>query len=336
MADKKKVAVIGGGTWGLSLAKVLWENGHSVRIWDFFAGVVEKLKTTRSHPRLLRLRVPDHVVLTSDLSEALQGAEAAAIVVPSLAVRSTCQAIRDARLHEQIQTWAVCSKGIEHDPIRLMHEVLIEVFGKEVEPKVAVLTGPSHAEEIAQGLPASVVAFSTDKIAAKRVQDLFGQPRFRVYTGDDVLGAELAGALKNVVAIAAGIADGMGFGDSTRAALITRSLAEMVRLGTKMGAKSETFMGLAGIGDLIATATSQHSRNHQFGELLAQGKSRQEALDEVGMVVEGYNTARAACALGEKYGVEMPISQAVYKVIFENVSAQKVLEALLSREAKHE
>ncbi|MBI1784239.1 NAD(P)-dependent glycerol-3-phosphate dehydrogenase [Candidatus Sumerlaeota bacterium] len=336
MEQKQNVVILGAGTWGLALAKVLWERGHAVRLWDYFASVIEKLKTTRSHPRLLRLRIPDNVTLTANLGEAVKDAEAAVIVVPSLAVRQTCQAIKDANLAVGIKLWAVCSKGIEHDPIRLMHEVVVEVLGEAIEPRLGILTGPSHAEEVAQGLPTSVVACASNPETAKAIQQLFFQPRFRVYTHDDVLGAELGGSLKNIVAIAAGIADGMGFGDSTRAALITRSLAEIVRLGTAMGARPETFYGLTGIGDLIATATSRHSRNHQFGELLAQGRTRQEALDEVGMVVEGYNTARAACALGEKYGVDMPISGAVYKLIFEDIPPAKALELLLSREAKPE
>lgn len=336
MADAKQVVILGGGTWGLALAKVLWENGHGVRIWDLYEPVIEKLRTTRAHPRLVGLEIPQNVVLTSDLATAMNGAETAVIVTPSTAVRATCETVKKAGLEGGIKLWVVCSKGIEHDPIRLMHEVLHDVFGQEVEKKTVIVSGPSHAEEVAKGLPISVVATSHNADAAIAVQQLFHQKRFRVYTHDDLMGVELGGSLKNVVAIAAGVADGMNFGDSTRAALITRSLAEMVRLGVAMGARTETFMGLTGIGDLIATATSVHSRNHQFGELLAAGKSRQEALDEVGMVVEGYNTAKAACLLGEKYGVEMPISNAVYKLIFEGLPSKQAVELLLARDAKPE
>ncbi len=332
----KQVAVLGAGTWGLVLAKILSQNGHAVRSWDFFPAVIEKLKKDRTHPRFQGWKIPEDIALTADLAEALKGVEVVVLAVPSIAVRSICEALREAKLDSAIQLWVICAKGIESESLMPLHAVVGDVLGKDLQAKCCVLSGPSHAEEVAQGLPATVVACSSNPSAAEEAQKLFFQPRFRIYTHDDVLGAELGGSLKNIFAIAAGISDGMGLGDNARAGLITRSLVEMIRLGVAMGARQETFMGLSGIGDLIVTATSRHSRNHQFGELLARGKTSDEALKEVGMVVEGYNTVKAACALGKKFDVEMPISEAVRKVIFDDVPAAKAIQGLLSREAKPE
>lgn len=335
-APPARVAVLGAGTWGLALMKILHENGHAVRMWDFFPAVIERLGTREPNRRLGGLCVPESVSLHADLGEALRGAELAVVVVPSTAVRSTIRAALDSREAGVVAAWVLCSKGIEPGTRKLLHEVAAEELGPGGDRRVVVLTGPSHAEEVALGLPTSIVAASLDPEAAGRVQRLFFQPRFRVYTHDDVLGAELGGAIKNVIAIAAGVSDGLGFGDNTRAALITRSLVEIIRLGVAMGARMETFIGLSGLGDLIVTATSRHSRNHQFGELLASGKSCVEALAEIGMVVEGYNTVAAARDLGREHGVEMPIAEAVHRLIFEGLPAREALMSLLGREAKPE
>lgn len=332
----RRVVVLGAGTWGLGLGKILWEKGHDVRLWDFYPEVIEKLRRDRSHPRLGGLRVPDSVGMSADLIEAVRDREVAVLVTPSTAIRSTCEAIKAAGLDASIQRWVLCSKGLEPDTLILLSDVILEALGADAAPRVCALTGPSHAEEVARGLPTAVVAASQNPDCAKDVQSIFMRPHFRVYTSDDLIGAELGGALKNVIAIAAGISDGMGFGDNTRAGLITRSLVEMTRLGVAMGARAETFMGLSGIGDLIVTATSVHSRNHQFGELLARGLTCYEALKEVGMVVEGYTTVKAAKALSERHGVEMPIVDATHMIIYEGVPAREALEALLSREAKPE
>ena len=337
MTERMPTAVVlGAGTWGIVLAKVLHDNGCEVRAWDFYPAVIESLRETRTTPRLPDFKVPEGILLTPDLAEAVRGAEVAVIVVPSMAVRSTCESIRDAGLADAIRTWVICSKGIESETLLPLHSVVVETFGNGAEDKVGVLSGPSHAEEVGRGLPTSIVACSTNRDLALEIQRLFFQPRFRVYTHDDILGVELAGAIKNVIAIAAGIADGMGFGDNTRAALITRGLAEIVRLGEAMGARRETFMGLSGIGDLIVTASSPHSRNHQFGEFLAQGKSCPEALEAVGMVVEGHAAAKSAHALAKKFNVELPIIEGIYQTIYKGVPAREGLEALLSREAKPE
>lgn len=332
----RRVAVLGAGTWGLALAKILWENGHDVRLWDFFPEVVEKLRSERGHPRLTGLRIPDSVMITADLAEAARDREIVVVVTPSTAVRSTFEALRAKGLDAGVKAWALCSKGLDPDTLMPLSDVVVDVLGPAAAARVAALTGPSHAEEVARGLPTALVAASANADCARAIQEVFRQPRFRVYTSDDILGAELGGALKNIIAIAAGMADGMGFGDNARAGLITRSLVEMIRLGTAMGARADTFIGLSGLGDLIVTATSKHSRNREFGELLAQGRSCFEALKEVGMVVEGYNTVKAAKLLADRHGVEMPLVDAAHSVIYEGVPAREALEALLAREPKPE
>lgn len=334
--EPRAVAVLGAGTWGIVLAGRLAANGHHVRAWDFYPEVIESLKSTGMTPRLPDFRVPPEIVLTPDLGLALDGAEVCVIVVPSTAVRSTCEAIAAGDVAGSVRLWVLCSKGIEQGTLLPLHEVLAAVLGEEAASRTAVLSGPSHAEEVARGLPTTVVACAESAELAGQVQRLFFSPRFRVYTHDDRLGAEIGGALKNVIAIAAGISDGMGFGDNSRAALITRGLAEIVRLGVAMGARRETFVGLAGLGDLVVTASSLHSRNHRFGELLAQGKNCQEALDGVGMVVEGYATAKSAHDLAVRHGIEMPIADVVFRVIYEDLPAREALEALLAREARSE
>jgi glycerol-3-phosphate dehydrogenase (NAD(P)+) len=334
--NRNTVAVLGAGTWGIVLAQLLHENGHGVSAWDFYAEVIEKLKTARGHPRMPGFSLSPEILLTSDIGEVLRGAEAAVLVVPSLAIRGTCEKIRELKLHEQVKTWAIASKGIEPSSLKPLNEVVVEVLGEPVRPCVGVLSGPTHAEEVARKLPATLVAAAENPDTAARIQQLFFNPFFRVYTQDDVLGVELGAALKNVIAIAAGVSDGFGFGDNTRAALITRGLAEIMRLGVTMGARRETFMGLSGLGDLVVTTSSVHSRNHRFGELLAEGKSCEEALKGVGMVVEGYATAQSAHALAKKFGVEMPISEAVYRVCYEGLGPREALQALLARGAKSE
>lgn len=328
--------VLGAGTWGIVLAQLLADGGHRVRAWDYHAHVVEGLRKNRSNPRLPGFMISEKVELESDLAAALEGSEIAVIVVPSTAVRSACETIRKLGAHERIRTWVIASKGIEPVTLLPMHDVLVEVFGEGVRARIGVLGGPTHAEEVARNLPATIVAAATDLQFAEEIQQLFFHPRFRVYTQDDLLGVELGGALKNVIAIAAGVSDGLGFGDNARAALITRGLAEMVRLGVVMGARRETFMGLSGLGDLVVTTSSVHSRNHRFGELLAEGKNCKQALEGVGMVVEGYATAQSARALAKKFGVDMPITEVVYRVLYEGLPAQDGLRALLARGAKSE
>lgn len=333
---KLTAAVLGSGTWGIVLAQVLCDNGHDVRAWDYHASVVEKLKQTRGHARMPELKLSDCILFTADLAEALRGAQLGVFVVPSIAIRETCEKIRDLGLADQIEVWAIASKGIEPASLKPLNQVAADVLGESARPRIGVLSGPTHAEEVARRLPATLVAAAENPETAEQIQQAFFNPLFRVYTQSDVLGVELGGALKNIIAIAAGVSDGLGFGDNTRAALITRGLHEMVRLGVAMGAQRETFMGLSGLGDLVVTTSSKHSRNHQFGELLAAGKKPEEALKEVGMVVEGYATVKSASALAQKHGVDMPITEAVYKVCYEGYSPKEALQRLLARSAKSE
>jgi glycerol-3-phosphate dehydrogenase (NAD(P)+) len=333
---KRTIGVLGAGTWGIVLAQVLAKNGHRVRAWDFFPEVVEALRRDRVTPRLPDFEVDASIELVTELGDAARDAEMIVLVVPSTAVRQTCESLKKLGVVGAGKTWVVCSKGIEPETLMLLHEVVEDVMGGDVSHHIGALSGPSHAEEVSRGLPTTVTACSHDPAVAEEIQAAFFNPRFRVYTHDDIVGVELGGALKNVAAIAAGISDGMGFGDNSRAALVTRGLAEMVRLGVAMGARRDTFMGLSGLGDLVVTAVSPHSRNHRFGEYLAQGMSCEDALKAVGMVVEGYASARSAHALARKHDVEMPIADAVYSVIYEGLSAREGLEQLLAREKKPE
>lgn len=334
--EKKSVTVLGAGTWGIALSGVIARNGHKVRAWDYYPKVIEDLKRTRSTPRLPDYQIDEAVELVADLEDAARGAEVLVIVVPSTAVRQTCESLKKVGITGSDKTWVICSKGIEPDTLMLLDAVVADVMGRKTEERIGALSGPSHAEEVTRGLPTVVTACSSNPEVAQEILDVFFHPRFRVYTHDDIVGVELGGSLKNVIAIAAGVSDGMGFGDNSRAALVTRGLAEMVRLGVEMGARRDTFMGLAGLGDLVVTTSSSHSRNHRFGEYLAQGMTCDEALEAVGMVVEGYATAKSANALSRKFHVEMPITEAVYRVIYEDMPARKALEQLLSREPKAE
>jgi glycerol-3-phosphate dehydrogenase (NAD(P)+) len=333
-------AVLGAGTWGITLADVLARNGHPVACWDVSAELIGRLRRRRAHPRLEGFTVDEGVRPVTDLEEALRTADAVVMAVPSQAMRNACEAaratIRSNGRDEAISAWVVCTKGIEQGTHLLMHEVLADVLGGEAAARAGVLSGPSHAEEVCRGLPTTIVAAAADPALAAAIQQWFFRPSLRVYTHDDVLGVELGGAIKNVIAIAAGVADGLGFGDNARAALMTRGLAEIVRLGLAAGARLETFMGLSGIGDLIVTAGSRHSRNHRFGRCLADGLTVPQALEEVGMVVEGYATAVSARELAALHNVEMPITDAVYHVLYGGLPPRRAVEELLARDPKPE
>ena len=329
-------AVLGAGTWGITLADILARNGHRVRCWDIDSKLIEQLGRDRRHPKLEGLKIDPGVELIADLATALGEARVCVMVVPSKAMRSACETIRAGGLDRGIESWVICTKGIEQDTLMLMNEVLADVLGAEAGGRTGILSGPSHAEEVSKGLPTTVVGCAKDPDLARRIQQWFFRPYFRVYTHDDMAGVELGASIKNVIAIAAGISDGLGYGDNTRAALMTRGLAEIVRLGLAAGARLETFMGLSGIGDLIVTAGSRYSRNHNFGQLLAQGLSCQEALERVGMVVEGYTTATSAWQLAHKYRVEMPITEVIYQVLYHEMSPRKAVEELLARDPKPE
>lgn len=330
------IVVLGAGTWGITLATVLAENRHRVRSWDIDAKLLDLLDRERRHPKLDDFKVHADIEMKTDLGEALASAAACVMVAPSHAMRKACEAIKATGRVDSIRRWIICAKGIEQGTDMLMHEVLADVLGRDAGDNACVLSGPSHAEEVSRRIPTMLVASAARFELAREIQPWFFRPYLRIYTHNDMRGVELGGSIKNVIAIAAGAADGMGMGDNTRAALITRGLAEMVRLGLAAGARLETFMGLSGVGDLIVTAGSRHSRNWKFGNLLAQGMPVEEALKAVGMVVEGYWTARSACHLARKHRVEMPISEAVKAVLFEGLSARQAVEALLMRDPKPE
>lgn len=326
------ITVIGSGSWGTALAQVLTKNGHSVNLWSFKEEEARSIRELRENREFLPgIALPDSLQITSSVEAAAAWAEVYVAAVPSKFVRSTM--MRFAPYMKKGAVIVNVAKGLEEDGLLRLSEVITQT----VEGcKVAVLSGPSHAEEVARELPTTCVATANEIETAQLVQDIFMGAYFRVYTNMDMVGVELGGALKNVIALAAGITDGLGFGDNTKAALMTRGITEISRLGIAMGGKSVTFGGLSGIGDLIVTCTSMHSRNRRAGILLGQGKSLEETLQEIHMVVEGVNTARSAYELSLKYKVDMPITSEINKVLFENKSPQQAVVDLMGRNKTHE
>ena len=327
-----KAAVIGSGGWGTALALVLAENGHNVTMWCRRPEQCDLMRGTRENPHLKGICLPDELKLTDNLND-INDCEVLVLATPSFAVRETVR-----RLKPHLKEGAVLvlvSKGIEKGTSLLLHQVVEQEVG-ESHP-VVVLSGPSHAEEVARGIPTAVVVASEDRCCAELVQDLFMNPRLRIYTSPDVIGVEVSAAMKNVIALCAGCIDGMGLGDNTKAMLMTRGLTEIARLGVAMGAKKETFAGLAGVGDLIVTCTSVHSRNNRAGRMIGQGVPVQRAVTGMnGAVVEGYYAAASAHELAQKAGVEMPITTGAYAVLYENEDPHLVLNRLMTREKKGE
>lgn len=326
-----KINVIGSGSWGTAVAVMLAKNGHDVLLWSYFKSESEDLAKHRENkPFLPGIIIPDSVKFTSDISECGE-ADIIIMAVPSHAVRKTASSLaphtKDSQLILNI------SKGLEEDT----HLTLSQVLKEELPNcEIAIMSGPSHAEEVSRGIPTTnVVAAKTEKIA-NYIQDIVMNPTFRIYTNLDMLGVELGGSLKNVIALCAGVLDGLKLGDNTKAALMTRGIVEISRLGVAMGAKPETFNGLSGIGDLIVTCTSMHSRNRRAGILIGEGKSCEEAIAEVKMVVEGVKTCKAAKELSDKLGIEMPIVNEAYKALFEGMPASEAIPNLMGREKKHE
>ena len=326
-----KITVVGSGGWGTALALLLVENGHDVTLWSHTPAKAVALEETRENPMLKGVPLPPEMKFTSDLG-AVKGCGAVVMATPSYAVRETAHKLRG--IIDPGTVVISVSKGSEKDSSLRLSQVIEE----ELEGKcpVVVLSGPSHAEEVGRHIPTGVVAAADNLKDAELVQDLFMNPRFRVYTSDDRIGTEICAALKNVIALCAGCTDGMGCGDNTKALLMTRGLAEMARLGVALGGRKETFTGLAGVGDLIVTCTSMHSRNRRYGILIGQGKSVQDALEEIGAVVEGYYAAANARSLGQKVGVEMPISQAAYEVLYNGRDVHAVVSDLMSRAKRSE
>jgi glycerol-3-phosphate dehydrogenase (NAD(P)+) len=327
-----KVAVLGSGGWGCALAKVLVDNNHDVTLWSKFENEIAKIKELGENPdKLPGIKLPTSISLTSDVELAIHDMNVLVIAVPSSFVRSTCELLKPYITEDQIIVSV--AKGIEDGTLMSLEEVIHDVLPNN---SVAVLSGPSHAEEVAKGIPTSVVVGSKDERIVKIIQTLFMNQNFRVYGTSDIIGVEMGGALKNVIALAAGISDGLGFGDNTKAALMTRGISEISRLGIAMGANQMTFNGLSGIGDLIVTCTSMHSRNRRAGILIGQGKTLQEALDEVKTVVEGVYSAKAALDLSKKYNVELPIIEKVNAVLFDGADPAQAVDDLMNRKKKFE
>lgn len=327
-----KAGIIGAGSWGTALAMLLHKNGHEVTVWSVIEAEIAMLLKEHEHKeKLPGVKLPEDMVFTTDLRAAVEGKDVLVLAVPSPYTRSTARMLKEYA--EPGQRIVNVAKGIEEETLMTLSQIVEE---EVPQAEAAVLSGPSHAEEVGRGIPTTIVVGAGKKETAEYLQNLFMNDVFRVYTSSDVLGIELGGALKNVVALAAGIADGLGYGDNTKAALITRGIAEIARLGVTMGAKFETFCGLTGIGDLIVTCASMHSRNRRAGILIGQGKSMEEAMKEVKMVVEGVYSAKAAMGLAVKYGVQLPIIEQVNAVLFENKPADEAVKDLMLRDKKIE
>ena len=326
-----KITVLGSGAWGTALALLLLENGNDVTLWSYTEEESRVLRENHENPMLKGVTLPEHLKFTTDMA-AVKGCGLVVVATPSFAVRSTAARLRE--LADPGTILVSVSKGIEKDSSLRLSQVIEEEVGDKCP--VVVLSGPSHAEEVGRHIATGVVAAADELAIAEQVQALFMNPRFRVYTSDDKVGTEICAALKNVVALCAGCCDGMGYGDNTKALLMTRGMAEMARLGVALGGRKETFTGLAGMGDLIVTCCSMHSRNRRCGILIGQGKPVQEAIAEIGAVVEGYYAAANARALARKAGVEMPIAQAAYEVLYEGRDVRGVVTDLMSRAKRSE
>ena len=322
-----KIAVIGSGTWGMALARLLSDNGHSVKVWSAIESEIKELREKRTHKNLPGIVFDEDILFEDDLELTMKDAGICVLSVPSIFTRITARKM--ASFYKEGQIIVNVAKGIEESTLKILTDQILDEIKNA---NVAVLSGPSHAEEVVRLLPTTCVAGATDLKTAELIQSVFMSPVFRVYTSTDMLGIELGGSLKNVIALAAGISDGLGYGDNAKAALITRGIVEISRLGTAMGARIETFYGLSGIGDLIVTCASKHSRNRKAGMLMGQGRTMDEAMKEVEMVVEGVYSAKAAKSLADKYNICMPIVDEVNAVLFENKDPKQAVDALMLRD----
>ncbi|MCI7732984.1 MAG: NAD(P)-dependent glycerol-3-phosphate dehydrogenase [Solobacterium sp.] len=327
-----KIGVLGAGTWGMALARMLANENHDVEVYSAIESEIDELSTTRRQKNLPGMVIPDSIRFTKNIEEACKAKDIILCAVPSIFVRSTMEKAKNYIPEGQIIVDV--AKGIESSTLFTMSEIIEDVLGNNM--RVVALSGPTHAEEVAKDMPTTIVSASKDLEAAKIVQDAFMNDNMRVYTNEDIKGVEICGALKNVIALASGISSGLGFGDNARAALITRGIAEMMRLGKAMDCNIHTFSGLAGIGDLIVTATSMHSRNNRCGQLIGQGVKADEAIRQVGMVVEGINALPAAMELKEKYNVELPIIETVNDIINNGADPKRSVYDLMNREKKDE
>lgn len=324
-----RITVAGSGGWGTALAISLCQNGHDVTLWSHNPEKARQMEQTRFNPMLRDVLLPDALRISGD-PKCVRDCPVVVIACPSFPIRSVCRTVAPWLLPESVMVSV--TKGIEPDTLMRMSQVVEQETGR----RTVALTGPSHAEEVARNIPTGCLAAHPDKQLAELIQDIFMSETFRIYTSPDIVGAELGGALKNVIALCAGVCDGMGYGDNSKAMLMTRGLTEIARLGRAMGAEKETSAGLSGVGDLIVTCTSMHSRNRRAGILIGQGKKPEEAMREVGAVVEGYYAAKSAWLLAQRQGVDMPIVQAAYSVLYEGVSAKEAVRSLLLRQRKAE
>lgn len=328
----KNITLLGGGSWGTALAKLLSENGHNITVWLRDENQCQALRTERVNKKYLpKVQIPENIIFTSDINQAVKDAEILLVVTPTQMIRGILKQIKDEYKTKKIIINA--SKGIEIGTMDLVADIVKE---ETIDCTVAVLSGPSHAEEVGLSMPTAITIACENKDVAEKIQDIFMSEYFRVYTNDDVIGAELGGALKNIIALGAGISDGVGYGDNAKAALMNRGIVEIARLGIAMGADVHTFYGLSGIGDLIVTCTSKHSRNWNAGYLIGQGLTKDEAIKKIGMVVEGIPTTYAAYALSKKLNVDMPIVDAMYDVLENNTDVKETVNKLMLRDKKEE
>lgn len=333
----EKVAVLGTGSWGMALAKVLAENGHDVNMWSRKedAAIIDEINQTHTNKRYLKEVVfPESITATTDMAEAISNREIILVVIPTVGVRHVAKQLNDVL--DSPRTIVHAAKGLEQKSYQRISTILEEEIAPEKRTAVVALSGPSHAEEVAVQDLTSVTSASSNQEAAKKIQYLFMNDYFRVYRNEDITGVELGAALKNIIAIGAGALKGLGYGDNAMAALVTRGLAEISRLGVELGAEAETFMGLSGVGDLIVTCTSPHSRNWRAGKMIGEGHNLEDIQAEIGMAIEGLSTVIAAKELSEARGIEMPITQAIYKVAYEEADVSETVTNLMRREGKAE
>lgn len=335
-----KIGILGAGSWAIALAALLEQNSHDVALWEFNKAEANLIKEKREHPiKLPGVRLADSITVTNDVQSIFGSLDFVIIAVPTQFVRATLKSVVAQVPAEHLASvggWVIVSKGIENGTNALLTDVAVEEVDAITTANLAVLSGPSHAEEVGRGVPTTVVAASENLELARSIQNEFTTERFRIYTNTDITGVELAGSVKNVIALAAGICDGLNFGDNTKGALLTRGMVEMARLGKAMGADEHTFSGLAGFGDLITTCFSRHSRNRQMGELLASGLTLDQALEKMTMVAEGVTTVKSLYSLSCERGIDMPITSEIYKVLYEDKSTEQAVMELMQRDSKPE
>ena len=335
-----KIGVLGAGSWAIALAVLLERNGHDVTMWEFSEKDAAMLKTDREHTiKLPGVHIPEAIAITTNSLDLFDGPDLIIVAVPAQFVRASMKTLAQSVPAEKLAAvggWVIVAKGIEVGTNAILTDVICEELTMVSHDKLAVLSGPSHAEEVGRQIPTTVVAASDNEALATKVQEAFINDTFRVYTNHDIVGVELAGSVKNVIAVAAGICDGLGFGDNTKGALLTRGMVEMARLGKAMGAQEETFSGLAGFGDLITTCFSQHSRNRKMGELIASGIGLEAALAQMTMVAEGVTTVKSVYSLSQELNIDMPITTEIYKALYEGKDAKDAVVDLMGRDKKHE